>query len=85
MSSRFVNTKWFKLIERLRGTDPEENYIHYYYDQDEEYVELITNGGDVETMDMKTFKALQKRKLLKLIDSMRTIQPDTWNYNYTIQ
>ena len=84
MSSKYINTEWFKLRQRLIGKDADENYLHYFQDQNEEYVELCENGGDYSRVNMATFKALEKRKLLKLVASHTTIQPDTWSYQYTV-
>lgn len=85
MSSRFVNTEWFKLRQKLMGTDTEENYIHHYSDCEGEIFELCLNGGDYSDIKKSTFDALKKRKLLKLISSVTSVQPDTWSYKYTVQ
>ena len=84
MSSKYINTEWYKLRLKLLGKDPEENYLHYYQDAEGEFVQLCENGGDYSAVNMRTFKDLMKRGLLKQIAHHSTIQPDTESYKYKV-
>ena len=85
MSSKYTKSKWFLIRNELLGKNPEENYIHYYQDQDGEYASLCLDGGNYTDIGMNTFKALMKRNLLRQIAHHSTIQPDTESFRYAIK